>query len=504
VLFEKLRTGGDTSEPVTLGLALAQFTRFSGWGVSGSPGSTTADLQQAADLLKPLTQSTATSRQSRITYADVLNYMSHRRADKEQAVADCEEGRKVLVELGALDLTDLYAASVYADTSDSQARHELDLGRVEEAARLEQEVYDIAEKVLAQRPADLRSMANRALAAGFLGALAARRHDYSTAAEFAAKAEQAGEDYVRFNPADLGSWVYWVRGRDAVAEAQFEQGRVRESIATQRSVAALENDSRAPSNLEQLLNFSWFDLAMSEARANQSGAAEESLREAIRANDAVVAQEGKNSPRGLLLRVIPDGVRARLQLYAGEDLRAFESAGDVITSVGQVAIPEDNAGNVMFRQNLRRFSLTTQAVAAIRMRRYAEAEALSRARLDLPDDSFSEADPQDETSRAKVVLAHAIAEQGRGAEALGLVEPVLVRYRDERTRGADGVSLRRDVAHALFVSAISQPADAAGRAKKFAALAEASALIGGLSAEAQRLADLRIVAEMIAAERSGS
>jgi tetratricopeptide (TPR) repeat protein len=393
---------------------------------------------------------------------------------------------------------------VYADTSDSQARHELDLGRVEEAARLEQEVYEIAEKVLAQRPADLRSMANRALAAGFLGDLAARRHDYATAVEFAAKAEQAGEDYVRFNPADLGSWVYWVRGRDVVVEAQAEQGRVLESLAKHRSIVALEKDPRAPPNLPVLLNFTWFELAVSEARVGQPDAAEKSLREAIRANDTLIAKEGKDSPRGLLLRVVPDGVRARLQLYAGGDRRAFESAGGVITSLGQVAIPEDNANSVAFRQNLRRFSLTTQSIAAIRMRQYAEAEALSRARLDLPNNPFTNADPEDETSRAKVMLAHAIAEQGRGVEAFGLVESVLARYRNARSRGADGVSFRRDLAHALFVSAISQPADAAGRGRRTAALAEASALIGGLSAEAQRLADVRMVTQLIAAARSGS
>jgi hypothetical protein len=289
-----------------------------------------------------------------------------------------------------------------------------------------------------------------------------------------------------------------------VVEAQAEQGRVLESLAKHRSIVALEKDPRAPPNLPVLLNFTWFELAVSEARVGQPDAAEKSLREAIRANDTLIAKEGKDSPRGLLLRVVPDGVRARLQLYAGGDRRAFESAGGVITSLGQVAIPEDNANSVAFRQNLRRFSLTTQSIAAIRMRQYAEAEALSRARLDLPNNPFTNADPEDETSRAKVMLAHAIAEQGRGVEAFGLVESVLARYRNARSRGADGVSFRRDLAHALFVSAISQPADAAGRGRRTAALAEASALIGGLSAEAQRLADVRMVTQLIAAARSGS
>ena len=69
--------------------------------------------------------------------------------------------------------------------------------------RLTHEVYAIAEKVLAQRPGDFRSMRNRALAADLLGRLALRRHDYAAAAEYGARSELAGESYVQFNPSDL-------------------------------------------------------------------------------------------------------------------------------------------------------------------------------------------------------------------------------------------------------------------------------------------------------------
>ncbi len=56
----------------------------------------------------------------------------------------CEEARKILAGLGALDLTDLSAASAYGDVSDSEARHALVLGRLDDAERLEQEVYKLA------------------------------------------------------------------------------------------------------------------------------------------------------------------------------------------------------------------------------------------------------------------------------------------------------------------------------------------------------------------------
>jgi hypothetical protein len=69
-LFEKLRAGGNASEPVTYGLALSLMAPYYAWGPSGGPGSRPADLQQAADLLKPFAYAPDASRQVQITYAD--------------------------------------------------------------------------------------------------------------------------------------------------------------------------------------------------------------------------------------------------------------------------------------------------------------------------------------------------------------------------------------------------------------------------------------------------
>lgn len=503
-LFEKLRADGDQGEAVTLGLALAQFTRFSAWGVDGAPGSTTADLQQAADLLQPLAHSPQGSRQARLVYADVLNYLSHRRATKEEAVATCEEARKILVELGALDLSDLGAASVYADTSDSQARHALVLGHVEEAERLEHEVYEIAEKVLAQRPGDLRSMANRALAAGLLGDLAARRHDYSGAVKYAARSEEAGENYVRFNPSDLNSWVYWIRGKESVGDALFEEGRVDAAIEARRSAVALEVDSRAPPNLELLLSQTWPVLAVQQARIGQRAAAERAYAGAVRAYDAVTAQESADSPRRALFQLLPAVPRTRVMLYNGEHAAALAGAVAAIDQFRKVEIPADNLNAIAIRDNMLRFLLTTASDAALRLGRHADAEAMSRERLALPPNRFGTADPQDERSRASVMLAHAVAMQGRLDEARKLVEPQIEIYRGEQKHGAKGLSFQRDLAHALYVSAIAQADDAEGRALRNAALLESSRLLGSMTAEARQLVDVRDLASWIAAARRSS
>ena len=199
------------------------------------------DLPEAADLLRPYVGRPDSSHQTRIVYADILNHLSHQQP-QETGIASCEEARGILAGIGALDLTDLGATSVYADTADSQARHALELGRLDDAARLEQEVYELAEKVLQRRPGDLRSMANRALSAGLLGQLAFRRFDYAAAMEYAVKSEQAGKDYVAFDPSDANPWVYWIRGKAQVAVTLLEQGRVQDAMKEHRSAMALQQD----------------------------------------------------------------------------------------------------------------------------------------------------------------------------------------------------------------------------------------------------------------------
>jgi hypothetical protein len=497
-LFQKLKASGDQSEAVTLGLALSLFTRFSSWGVSGAPGSTMSDLQQAADLLRPLVRAGTGSRATRLVYADTLNYLSHTQPESI-GIVTCEEARGILAELGALDLTDLKAASVYADTSDSQARHALTIGRVEDAERIEREVYSIAEKVLAQRPGDLRSMANRALAADLLGRLAVRRHDYVTGADFAAKSAQAGESYVRFNPSDLNSWVYLVRGKEQVAGVLFEQGRVAESMSVLRATVALEDDKRRPSSLKPLLWQAWVNLAAQEARTGQRAVAEKSLQQARIAIAEMAALETKGSARQSLLGIVANAWQARLQLMFGDDAAALAGADALDREVSQIAVPENDKNSAGFRANIRRGALTTASLAAIRLGRFADAERAARERHALPPNPFSELDPQEERSRAHVTLAHAVASQGRREEARTILRDDLVRYREEQERGARGVSFERDFAYALYVDAISQADDAAGQERRKSSLAAASRMLGRLSAEARQLTDVRELDGWIAA-----
>jgi hypothetical protein len=501
-LFQQLRDGGDKSEAVALGLALSMFTPYSVWGVIGGPDSKPDDLPQAAALLRPFLAAPGTSTDLKITYADILNHNSHQQPKPEQRMAMCDEARALLAGLGAVDLTNLTAASVYADTADSEARHAKQAGRLDVADRLEREVYDIAEKVLAKRPGDLRSMKNRALAANLLGEIASTRHDDAAAAQYADRAVQAGEDVVRFNPSDLGTWQYWIMGRDQVAERMFERGEIGAAIDEARATLALGDDERLPSTLQPQLEDTWFRLAWVEAASGRRADAERSFAGGVKASEEAAKQfaEG-NSMRVLSLARVPVR-RARFELVLGETQGAFNRATAAVAYLEKLAIdPKDQFGKRV-HNNVLQLALGTVSESALRLGRYSDAEAAARRRLELPLNPFGDASA--DKAYRQVQLALALAYQGRGDQARTVIAPALEYYAGEKKAGAKDTNFRLDYAEALLASALSQAPDAPGRAARQRALAEADAELAGASAEVRQLSETRVIASRIESARASS
>jgi hypothetical protein len=498
-VFETLRAAGNHSEAVTYGLALALNNEGYYAFVGGGNGrGTSAQLVQAADLLRPLVYAPNASRQVRQLYADTLNPLSHSQP-LEKAVAMCSEARKVLMGLGALDLSNLDATSSYADTADSEARHLLGLGRLAEAQALEQQVYELADKILVRRPGDLHSMADRSWAAELLGALARRRHDGAAYAAYAEKTVQAGEDEVRFNPSDVGAWQRWSVGFNQRADVQFERGDVAQSLATNRAEMRLEQDPRRPSSLAPILWHDWIPLAITLAQVGDAAGAARSLDAYRHDAGEFVAQASPQNPRRRLMVTPEQSIASAIQLSQGSNQAAFSNASAVLARVGAIQVPADDLSSTVLQLNLLSRNFRTAASAAVRLGRYPQAEMLARRWLALPPNPRTEDDPKLESSAARVVLANAVALQGRAVEAQSILQPALAFYRQEQQAGASGTTFRGDYAYALYVNALTLPTEPAQRQ---AALDQAATLIAGASAEAQALSDIRELSRLIATART--
>ena len=494
--FDKLHAGGDTSEPVVYGLALSLVTPLL-YSNLGGPGSRPDDMQKAADLLRPLASGEGGSRRVKMTYADVLNALSFSQENREDSVVMCEEARKILAALGALDLSDLTATSLYADVADSQVRHLMRLRRFDDAERLEREVYDLTEKALAKRPGDIRSRRNRFYAAEVLSQIAGARHDYAAAALYATRSEQAGEEVVRFNPSDPTEWSLWSRGFIRIATVHAQQGEVGRAIQVLRAAAALRDDPRAPSAFRLSMSGLWFTLAWWEALVGERAAADRSLEAGLKANEESIELVPEGDVRHAMVDAAGTVWRARIKLALGDYAAAYDLAGTAVRQLEQFPIAADDALAQVGRETLQ-VSLGTIAEAALRLGRYAEAEAAARRGIAMPPSSFG-SDPLRGLSIRQVQLAHAIASQGRGSEAQAELTRALEYYGGEKQAGATNTPFRLEYAEALYASALARGADAAGRTARQRDLAEAAELLAGASAEVQRLSTTRELAGRIAA-----
>lgn len=497
--FRALYDGGDHSEPVVYGLALTLFTQGQSV-INGSGTGTVAQLEEAVRLLRPLVYGPDPPREARKLYADTLNYYSHTQP-REAAVAACAEARKVLTGLGALDLTDLSAAASYADTADSEARHLLSLGRVAEAKQLETEVYDIAEKVLVQRPGDLHALSDRSFAAELLGRLAARLHDNAAAIDYAQRAALSGENEVRFNPSDTSAWQRWSLALGSLSDQQYANGDITEAVTTMRSVLALGEDKRRPSSLGRVLWYQWIPLAYLEAETGDAAAAAAAIKSFERDTAEVLARLSANDARRPFFVDPGKGILAGIQLLEGSTEKALANATAVIERDEKTDVPADDLSATVFKNNILRGNLATASQAAIRLGRYPEAEAFARKLIAVPSDPTVAADPRERAARAQVLLAHAIAMQGRGEEALAALAPALEYYRQQQNEGASDTWYRHGFAYALVVDALARSDNAAERAHRAASLDEAVRLFDGASAQARQTASFRALASLIASTR---
>lgn len=499
-VFEALRAEGDSSDAVTYGLGLALFSQgrgiISGTGARGTP----EQLGQAVELLRPLAYSAEGSREARLLYAETLNYFSHTQ-DKAAGVATAEEGRKILAGIGALDLTDLKATSLYADLADSQARHLLALDRVEEAKALSREVYALTEKVLVRQPGDLHSLANRHLAANMLSEVARLQFDDDVAMDFADRAVQAGEDSVRFNPASLETWGSWISGLDAMAFLQLERGEIAQGIASLRTALALKDDPRAPAGLDSMLAPMRAALATWQAQTGDVAAARRSLEAGQHNADAFIAQLTAEDPRRLIYANAVGRVGNRVALVSGDPAAAWAGATDDLESLRKIAVPESDIPASRALRSERRNSLATAATAALQLGRGAQAEKLLRELLANPPTQPSELDLRILSSRNRSLLAHSLAIQGRHAEARAELAEPLRFNREQQQAGASSIFFVRDFAYALYVHALTWPAGSAERNRD---LAEAGRLIEATSAEARQLSDMRLLSRWIAGAGAGT
>jgi serine/threonine protein kinase/tetratricopeptide (TPR) repeat protein len=506
--FETARRRGDNTEQCTIGLALALGCRGYIRYNQGRLEESSADLDRSLALMRPLASKTG-ARRARLELANLLNTWAQTQP-KERAMTTCEEGRQILAGLGALDLSNLQAASAYGDISDTEAGCALTLGRFDMAERIEQEVDALAERILEKRPGDLRAMLDRIWAASKLAYVETRRFQHARAFERASEMARFARNYVTVDPAHYWGWAMGMVARQQMAWAALMRGEVKLAEQHLHDAISLADRGQGGDDVLLLVPRCWFDLAAIAAQRGERDSAEKTFANGARA----VHDANERMKRGALAQMISAEALAWrervMRLSFGDFIAVEQAARAALESIAKIGRTPEQSRLKEDIDSLRRAALFHCALAAMRLDRFSEAETAGRAAAAAPQGSgWGEQDiygVNPETSRAfaQALLALALARQHKTGEARATVGPAVDVYRKWHKNGAEGVDFNHDFAFCLYVQAVACADDDASRGLRRTALEEAASLIAKLTHEAMALRDQRELREWIDAERAKS
>ncbi len=496
-VFEDMRAAGDTSDETATALALSVFAIVS----PAAFGDTKAQLTMATGLLRPIVVSGRATRTAKLALGDMLQYLAHAEQDPKLAVAHCEESRQILAGMGALDLTDLTAASIYGDVTDTESRMTMRLGQVEESDRLAGIVSDIAEKVLQQRPGDLRAMKNQYFSLNMQANVARNHHDLARALQYNLKSVEATRYYTRFNPADANGWENHGTGLREVAFTYFDLGRLTEGLKVLEEGAAVAKDPRNKSGM------SWFAYQASvlttvwNAQLGNLGSARAALEQSHQSLKTYVKDHSVD-PELDEISSLGDGLlEFALDQAEGNYAKIHAKAVETADKLARMKLQSE--GNVETRANILRQSRNLQVESALRLGNNEEAVEVSRDQLNNAhfNRRMDALDVAAATAVSRVRYGQALLGAGRRTEALAALHEAEDFYRQQSAQGAGDTSFRQQFARTLYHLARAQADDDAGRAQRLAFLDEAMTQLGGLSIEAQQLHDSKELIKWVTESR---
>ena len=492
-LLEKLRAAGDKNEATLIGLLIAQTSLAEGLSASNDAGGFSG-MKALLETLRPKLAQPDTSRRFKQVYGEALSFFGFLQdksyASTEDADSTLAEARQLFIELGAKPLTNLDAASAYAEATfrtshltQSQKRRGQQRGGARPTRRESvREARVTAEAVLAKRPADLRALRTRAEAV-FDGlndetTLQERNAESFTDArlEVLEEAEACWAEYLRYDPSNAEAWGSLGRIRERTANQLIARGRVREGAEKIESTLALEREMAVTPALARFVQGWWGTAAEIAALQGNRARTEICLQNMQRMVELRIRQFRPDSTS----RVGPQesyhtAVRT-VQSRLGDFEAMYRAAQEALVR-SESYHPNTDLGRSGKRARAN-VALRDLAIAALATGRFEEAE---RARRKIVEDRENDNPWAGANDRAWLALA--IFRQGRIEEARQTFQPVADRLA-ERPRSIDSnLFVRFDYLNALYVRVVLQPADATGAAQRRALLAEGIALCEAQSDE---------------------
>jgi hypothetical protein len=495
--LDRLRQGGDASEPTAVGLAMGLRARARALHAGGSSTDSLAPAAQAVDVIKPVATAAGSSVAARRTYGTVLTYLGFlqlRQNQTESAAASLAAARDALSSLDELSLVDLNAAAKYAETSAWLVETFTELGRLDDAKRVGEEGRSVASRLLELHPTHLQALSARALLADSLADIETNELD---AASGLALLNEATHDWAlltQIDPSDVISWSNLGASRLAAAEVLLSLGRPRAAIARLGELQSIEAEAESSWMVAGVLNGNRARMALLTGEIGDIRRSENLRRESLGHFEVAtrdLSAESFELPYWRLDSLVGD---IDIALSQGNYRRARSIADGLRARIEQLAPPDDYAKQQ--KTELLRHFHYGQARADLRLNDLAGAEqnalAVVRYREQLPAQSMRE---RRAAAADSTVAAIVLARLGQQAEAQQLIRPVMDFHRGLAAMQHDNQTVKLEFIEALYASALANPARSA------ALLDEAQSLFSTLSPEMRALRSAAYLRARIAEAR---
>ena len=496
----KLKQEGDTSEATAIGLGIGLISEAR---VANSRGEQPEALQlatQAVDGLKPLMGS-APSVRLRRAYGLAMLYLGFAQQNNDQlesAVATLEEARETYRGIDGLSLADLPSAAAFAEASSWQVSALQQLGRHDDARRVGAEASDVAGQVLERRPGHMAAIRSRALIADSLGgseldSLRIR----SALAKFDASARD-WEAIIKIDPTNQIAVNNLGNAGIQSAWGMWRMGRIGESVRKWNAVLAVEKQATPSPMISSMLSIPASNLVALQADLGNREAAQAALAEFKRLTEATIRGFPQDSYMRLVIGefgVFGQGIAANFALpVATADYAAVRALAQASINRAEAFKPGNRLEELIKNRGLG-VTYLFLADALYNLKEYAAADKAIKRTIDyrqlVPSRTLQD---KRDASDEQILAAMIAARLGHSDEARQIIDPALKFHRGLYASGNDDLSQHLQLAKALYASALASPG-------KAAQLAEAAAIIDGLTPEMRQLKSTMLVRTYIAEEQ---
>jgi tetratricopeptide (TPR) repeat protein len=464
------------------------------------PAGTVAE-QRSLAILRPIAEAPEASVAVRRAYVESLVRAGFEENSANQyaaAIPLLEHAMQLAQDLGARNLADVDMAAYYAEAGAWYATCLVSLGRDAAARRVGDDVFAVADQVLALRPGYRLALHAEQVVAGSLSAAAQNALDPAEMLRISKRDEQVSLTLLQLDPHNVTSLNNLGVAQSTIGDALWGAGRLRDSIPFyQKAVDDYGRAAAGGATFAITQAASVLGLAISQAQMGDTDGAAASIAAEAPYLDRLRAGEPQGSLSPRLVENIVTIAGATIALERDDLAEARRMAQGAVQQLHSAKTVGTFQANQVAITSY--YGLHVAGRADYLLGNYTAAEQAERQALEARTHWSTEGvSDQRYLKELSTWLTMALAKQGKLAEAAQEIAPVVRYQRELKARNRGEVWQPAELAAALYAQALTDPG------RRAPLLKEAAALLDATPPTLRGLHDIRLWRGLISAAQRGS